>query len=149
MTRSEALSSAAIFRSTRNAGRSICVHGKKRAPYKYHEQEIQIAIVKWLKLVNVDAIWYHVPNGCWRSRAEAGILKAMGVMPGVYDLVFNWRSDNGLMIGYVEVKRPGGRLSANEKLFAQLCDKYGISHEMVTDVSDMPRILDKWGIGYA
>lgn len=56
------------------------------------EQQTQIALLQWAELVQVGAHplaeWlHHSPNGGARSKAEAGIFKAMGVKAGWPDLV--------------------------------------------------------------
>ncbi len=53
---------------------------------------MQIALLTWAEFVTVGqhtlACWLaHIPNGGARSKAEAGILKAMGVKAGMPDLV--------------------------------------------------------------
>lgn len=53
---------------------------------------------------------FHVPNGGMRPKGEAGKLKAMGVRPGLPDILLPRR--NGPWSGLaVEVKSPSGRLS--------------------------------------
>ena len=48
-----------------------------------------------------------MPNGRWRSKAEAGKLKAEGVRAGVPDLCI---IRNGLPY-FIEIKKKGGKLS--------------------------------------
>lgn len=51
------------------------------------EQQLQIAVVRFLDqaLPNSARCW-HTPNGGWRTKAEAGGFKAMGVRLGMPDL---------------------------------------------------------------
>ena len=51
------------------------------------EERLQRALVQHLRL-RLPTPWlvFHVPNGGARSKAEAGIFKAMGVLAGVPDL---------------------------------------------------------------
>jgi hypothetical protein len=59
------------------------------------EQELQKSIVQYLTWAcpppPEGPEWCHVPNGGVRTKAEAAILKAMGVKPGWPDLQFVWR----------------------------------------------------------
>lgn len=56
---------------------------------------------------------YHIPNGGYRSPAEAGILKSMGVRAGVPDL--HLPVETGGYYGlYIELKKPGGKLSRDQ-----------------------------------
>ncbi len=62
----------------------------------------------------------------------------MGLRPGVADLVvwFPWG-----LIGYLEVKIPGGRLSDKQKKFRDRCKRDGILYEVVTSIEDVEGIL--------
>lgn len=81
------------------------------------EQQMQIDIIKFCdaKAAGCRELRYlfHTPNGGLRSTAEAGILKAMGVRPGVSDLflpVPKVNIDLGeiVYIGlWLELKKPG------------------------------------------
>ncbi|HEX4302870.1 MAG TPA: hypothetical protein VHZ78_08750 [Rhizomicrobium sp.] len=60
------------------------------------EQDFQIALVRLLDMILTPATrFFHVPNGGYRTRAEAGILKAMGIKPGMHDVVFLHRLQFG------------------------------------------------------
>lgn len=85
---------------------------------RYHpeplEQDEQIALFRWAAYAAGQypqlANMYHVPNGGKRTRFEAGLFKAMGVKPGVPDIVLDWPAGgfHGLRI---ELKRAhGGRI---------------------------------------
>jgi hypothetical protein len=53
------------------------------------EQDLQIQLVRQLPtLLAPGTVFLHVPNGGARTKAESGILKAMGVMAGFPDLLF-------------------------------------------------------------
>lgn len=63
---------------------------------KRPEEALQRTIMDWCRV----ALWppeeggplvAHIPNGGGRSKAEGGILKAMGVRAGMPDLVVLWR----------------------------------------------------------
>jgi len=55
---------------------------------KRGEEGLQRALVAFLR-ASLPRPWivFHCPNGGGRSRAEGGILKAMGTLPGVPDLL--------------------------------------------------------------
>ena len=83
------------------------------------EDEEQIALFRWAAMME----WkypqlrrlYHIPNGGKRTKAEAGIFKAMGVKSGVPDvhLPVARGGYHGL---YVEMKRTkGGQVSQDQK----------------------------------
>jgi VRR-NUC domain len=76
------------------------------------EQEIQKAIFQHLALRGVpDVFAFHVPNGGWRSRVEAAILKSMGGVAGVPDVILIRDSE----MYALEIKAEGGRLSPAQR----------------------------------
>lgn len=122
---------------------------KKRRIINRHEQEIQKAIVRWLKLVRVDAVWFHIPNGGARNRTEAAILSGMGVKSGIPDLEFHWVKENGSpSTGYIEVKEGNCKLSKNQRIVADSLLQIGIPVEVVNDVRQVAVILRKWGVRF-
>src|SRR6516165_5059622 len=55
------------------------------------EDQIQKTLVKHLQLrCRPDVVWWHTPNGGYRFKITAALLKALGVIPGVPDLIFFW-----------------------------------------------------------
>lgn len=83
---------------------------KFAAPFEEAEQR---ALMDWLRLQHPEAFEHtcHVPNGGGRSKAEAGIFRALGVKGGVPDvLCFVKRGEfSGLAL---ELKRRDAPLSA-------------------------------------
>lgn len=55
---------------------------------------------------------YAIPNGGGRSKAEAGRLRAEGVNAGTPDLCLPFVAGDGTPALYIEMKAPGGRVSA-------------------------------------
>lgn len=89
------------------------------APQRSEEAE-QARFVKWTHLTTVRALmpelsWlYHTPNGKKRDKLTAARLKAMGVVPGVPDLILPVRTSDytGLAI---EMKSSTGSLSPEQR----------------------------------
>lgn len=76
------------------------------------EEALQRAVAQYLDLaLPTDAVWFHVPNGGGRSKAEAGVLKAMGVKAGVPDIYI---LHNGKSL-FIELKPPKRYLSNAQK----------------------------------
>jgi hypothetical protein len=107
------------------------------------EQEIHRNLVRHLQARGVHGLcWFHVPNGGWRSKAEAAIFAGLGVKPGVPDLILLRR---GQCYG-LEIKRAGGKLTDLQTgMLAELraagalvAVGYGIDHCLA--------ILEEWGL---
>jgi hypothetical protein len=76
------------------------------------EAAIQRAVFQHLAVRRVDGLFaFHPPNGGWRSRVEAAILKGLGVCPGVPDVI---AIKHGRAYG-LELKSPAGRLSPAQR----------------------------------
>lgn len=86
--------------------RSFGGHGR-RPPMRRPEQTLQIHCVQWLSVTvpppPEGACYFSVENGFKRTKAEAGIGKAMGRRPGVADLILLHRS----RAIAIEFKAPG------------------------------------------
>lgn len=67
---------------------------KKPRRKNHPEADLQKACADYLTAVcQADPlfralVWWHTPNGGWRTAAEAGMFKVMGVRAGVADFVF-------------------------------------------------------------
>jgi hypothetical protein len=75
------------------------------------EQQIQRAVFQHLKLRSAPGVFaFHMPNGGYRKAKEAAILKGLGVVAGVPDVMC-------IHAGHVyalELKAEGGRPSAKQ-----------------------------------
>lgn len=72
------------------------------------EQALQKSVIQYLDTVLPATAWaFHVPNGGGRSKIEAGILKAMGVRPGIPDLCIVWQG----RAHWIELKAGKGKPS--------------------------------------
>jgi hypothetical protein len=93
------------------------------------EADEQRAVVQWLRLKRV--LFCAVPNGGWRSKAEAAIFIGLGLERGVPDiLIFDPPPANEHAVGVaLEMKRQkGGRLSPEQKGWLQeLADRRWVS----------------------
>jgi hypothetical protein len=82
-----AIAAAAPEPAARKAPRSA----RSPAPMKVSEDDLQISCFQWIELMRPAhpiLEWIiHVPNGGKRPRGAAGKLKAMGVKPGVLDVL--------------------------------------------------------------
>lgn len=117
------------------------------------EQAIQIACARYLLGLETHLRTFtfcHTPNGGKRTKAEAGIFKAMGVRAGFPDLMILPMTDKPPF--FVELKAKAGALSPAQKVFHAILNTLGyevhtITAENPTDgVIQLGRILQNKGI---
>src|SRR6516164_8341869 len=109
---------------------------------KEHELQIQfVTLMKWALRPNV--IMFHVPNGEVRDKRAAAKLRAMGVLPGVSDLVFMWRDEEdqracpcGFRILFLELKRGGGKLTTEQAAFGLQGRTMGADFEVASSIDE-------------
>jgi hypothetical protein len=107
------------------------------------EERLQIAAVKLLHmLLPAEVVFFHVPNGGKRGKAEAGRFKAMGVLAGIPDLFFLYRS----RAYAIEMKASDGVVSDVQKLCHAALAVAGIPVAVARSIDDVLNALKDWGI---
>lgn len=88
---------------------------------------------------HLRGLLYHVPNGGKRDPREAALMKAKGVVPGIPDIVFNYKSRTY----FFEFKEPGGKgvLSAAQKRIHLLLEAQGFDVWLIEAEEDFRRIV--------
>jgi hypothetical protein len=105
---------------------------------KRPEQELQIDVAAHLDMcLPRDAVWFHVPNGGKRTKAEAGILKAMGVKAGVHDVWIFWR---GIVLA-IELKAAAGKLTDHQVLMKLRLQRAGVFCAEARSIEDVYAVL--------
>lgn len=112
---------------------------------KHTETQIHIAIVHWIKTVSPSTICFHVPNGGLRSKREAAKLRAMGVLPGVPDLILICDAP-GPCLAFLEIKAPGAYLTAEQKSFMDRVYTMGAPHAVVRSIDDVREVFKRWQV---
>lgn len=120
----------------------------KRSPQRKvtapSERQIHFAVVQMVRrAARPDVIWFHPSNGEHRSKATGGILKLMGVVPGIPDLCFVLE---GGRTHFLELKRPGGGLSAVQRLVRIKAINLGTPYAVAHDLDEAEQILRAWGV---
>ena len=104
------------------------------------EQAIHQAAVSYLKLLENmgELTFFHPASGGWRSKAEAGIFKSLGVKPGVPDLVLLFP---GGRTAFIEIKAPEGRLSPAQKAFRNTVEAFGFAYAECHDLNAVEKFI--------
>lgn len=105
------------------------------------EQALHKAIAQYLRAAHPRLLWWHTPNGGSRNVVEAAILKSMGTLAGVPDLVFVLP---GGSVGFMEIKAGKGALSAEQKAFAERACEAGAAWALVRSVEEVQDHLRSW-----
>lgn len=106
------------------------------------EHRIQTTLIDYLSYAaRQDLYYFAIPNQANRHIRNAVKMKAEGVRSGVADLCFMF--PNG-RVAWLEMKKPGGSLSANQKSFRDICA--ALSHDWGTakSVDEALDLLTKW-----
>jgi hypothetical protein len=90
-----------------------------------------------------DVEWTHFPAGELRTAATAGRLARMGTRAGYPDFQI-FHVDGRVM--FLEVKRPGGRLSPDQQRIANHMRKAGHAFEVVDSTEAAIAVLVSWGV---
>lgn len=107
------------------------------------EDQIQAAIVEWIRTVAPGALVFAVPNGGLRTKAEAARLKWTGVLAGVPDLIV--LAPVGRVFA-LEVKTEVGRLSENQREIFDCLVAIGVQRAIVRSIDDVRRAFAAWGL---
>lgn len=113
------------------------------------EETLQRMCIQWanthLERYPDLAYLFHPANGGFRTPAEAGILKAMGVRTGVPDLLLPLASPDGRFQGMaLELKSPAGRLTEAQKRWLDRLAQSGYLTAVVRSLDDFIACVQAW-----
>lgn len=124
-----------LFRSSRQRGQTVRVQAS--------EFELHCAIADTIRVsLNKGWLWFHVPNGGWRTKVEAAKFTRMGVKPGVPDLILI--APDGRHY-YLEIKTKYGRLTHDQIMFGAELDGRGLHWQVAWNYKEAIDILRRWG----
>jgi hypothetical protein len=113
--------------------------------YNQQEFKLQLAVVKHLASAFPHLLYTHVANR--PANAKDGYFKKlMGVRPGVADLLFWWKTNNGMKCGAIELKIGDNKQSNDQSRFASAFVHQGGFYAVCKSVSDIHNTLMDWGI---
>jgi hypothetical protein len=111
------------------------------------ELQLQVALVGHLRYrARPEVVHFHVSNGELLDRRIAAKRKALGVLPGVSDLVFVWRDGDQLKNLFLELKSSRGRMTPEQQAFCERARAAGAAYECVDSIDDALALLKAHGI---
>ena len=109
---------------------------------KRPEQDLQRAVFEHIRVRSVPVFVWHTPNGGWRSKAEAAIMKGLGVLPGIPDVI----AIKGGRVYALELKTPGGRLTEQQEQVLIALREAGATAAHAHGLDQALRLLEAWGL---
>lgn len=107
------------------------------------EEALHMAVARFLDVaLPPSSIWFHVPNGGARTKAEAGKFKAMGVRAGVADILIV----HGGRPFAIELKAGAGRLSTAQENWLRAFRIAGGEWMAVRTIEAVEFALRAWNI---
>jgi hypothetical protein len=107
------------------------------------EHTIQRMLVDYLRVVQVDAVWFAVPNGASWSPATARRLKREGALSGVADLIFIGPGGRAYCL---EMKTRKGRQQPEQALFEHKVREIGGAYAIARSFDEALAVLRGWGL---
>lgn len=107
------------------------------------ETSIHMAIVHYVNRVIPHNIMFHPANGEKRSKKDAVKLKRMGVRAGIPDLAMPIGCGKIL---WMEVKKPGGKLSKAQREMHDKLRNFGHTVAIVEGIDDVRNTFKALGI---
>jgi hypothetical protein len=107
------------------------------------EARTQAAVVEWVRLVAPHVLAFSIPNGGYRTPAEPARMKWTGTVAGVPDLAI---VVPGGRVHFLEVKAPGGSLSAAQRAIHESLVGLGTPPAIVRSLDDVRLAFAAWGI---
>jgi len=114
------------------------------------EARLQIAVINYIRMAFPDVLCFAVPNGGARKKNSEGVpieaimLKKMGVLAGVSDLLLFWNGGYGA----IELKRPDktAYMSPAQIEFAEQWAQRGGRFALCNSLDGVEAALKKWGL---
>ena len=112
---------------------------------QHREQDLQISVIRYLRVVAPDLLYWAVPNAIGiKNTARAGALnKRMGVRAGVADLNFILADGKA---AFIELKVEGAYQRPTQKAFQADVEARGCAYVVCRSLDDVRVTLEEWGV---
>lgn len=107
------------------------------------EARLQFMVARFLGAACPDLLWSHFPAGEARDSITGRKLKDMGLKRGWPDIILCL--PNGVM-GAIELKAEKGRLSEDQKAFAEALEANGGLFALCRSLADVEAALTGWNV---
>lgn len=108
------------------------------------EHALQVQCVKWFRMRFPGALIYAIPNGGYRTKTTAGLMRAEGQVSGILDLHIPI-AKHGYHSMYIEMKNgKQGRLSDNQKEMIERLRSYGNKVVVCHNIDEFMKEVDEY-----
>lgn len=104
------------------------------------ELEFQKVVIKYIRYFYPKLFVFAVRNEGKRTAYEQSIIKSMGLVSGVSDLIILYNSKSL----FVELKVGKNNLTENQKIFKENVESRGFEYLVVRDLSELEKNLKEW-----
>lgn len=108
---------------------------------RHPEDELQVAVAKWLRLQHPHLMAWHTPNGGRRDAREAARFAGMGVRPGVPDWTILLPSG---LAAFLELKSDVGRLAPSQREFRDAVTVLGCPYVVCRSLGEVMAAFEQW-----
>ena len=110
---------------------------------RYLEDALQKSCVRWFSYqwAKYTELFFHVPNGGRRNPVEAAKFKAMGVKPGVADLLLLVPNKFYPYMA-IELKSKKGRASDHQNQFRDAVERVGGKYVLVRSLEEFMGVVN-------
>jgi hypothetical protein len=121
----------------------ICRRSPRKVNQRSSEQAIHKAVISHLRTrAAPGVVFWHTPNGGFRTPVEGSIFKGMGVIPGIPDILL---LRDGDLFG-LELKAVGGCLSENQIACQCALQAAGAFVWTAYGLDEAIKTLEVWGL---
>ncbi|MBR2399518.1 MAG: VRR-NUC domain-containing protein [Alistipes sp.] len=118
---------------------------KRRCKPRNLEHTLQCRVIRWFRLTfpNMRHNLFAVPNGGYRTKTTAALMKAEGQLSGVADLILLKRKGKcGALL--LEAKVKGNYQSDNQKLWQSLIEADGYEYRIFHTLEEFIEIVTEY-----
>lgn len=109
------------------------------------EHQLQSRCIRWFRMAHptMRHNLFAVPNGGYRTKTTAALLKAEGQLSGVADLILLKRKGKcGALL--LEAKVKGNYQSANQKLWQEMIEADGYIYKIFRSLEEFVEIVENY-----
>ncbi len=114
------------------------------------EEDLQRTVAEYLGVIApMRGFWWsHIAHGGKRTKAEAGIFKAMGLKPGIADILIiaPFQGAEATQVYWIELKAKGRDQSDNQIAFQEAMEALDCEYRVCWSLEHVIICLENWGL---